>query len=352
MIKKIEINNFTGFKKTVINFSGGLNIIIGENGAGKSNLLRLPYVLTAVSAEEYKKRPETKPTKILLQPVIAEKFISVFRPETLGRLVKRKQGREKCEIDIRYDNSKFDLRFAFASNSKTEVEIDRLPSSFIDKTPVFIPTRELLSIYPGFVSLYEQYHLEFEETWRDTSILLGAPVSKGPREKTIKDLLAPLEKAMGGNIIMEGNGRFYLSMPGKGKMEIPLVAEGIRKIAMLARLIATGQLLDQGYLFWDEPESNLNPKYIKTIAQTIVSLAGHGIQIFVATHSLFFLKEIEILLSSSGKEKHDTRYVGLNVFDEDFYVEQGTRIEDLSVITSLEEELKQSDRFMESEFGG
>lgn len=41
-------------------------------------------------------------------------------------------------------------------------------------------------------------------------------------------------------------------------MEMPLVAEGLRKVAMLARLIATGTLLEQGYLFWDEPETNLN----------------------------------------------------------------------------------------------
>ena len=32
-------------------------------------------------------------------------------------------------------------------------------------------------------------------------------------------------------------------------MEIPLVAEGLRKLAMLARLIITGSLLDKGYLF-------------------------------------------------------------------------------------------------------
>lgn len=39
-------------------------------------------------------------------------------------------------------------------------------------------------------------------------------------------------------------------------MEMPLVAEGLRKVAMLARLIATGTLLEQGYLFWDEPETS------------------------------------------------------------------------------------------------
>ncbi|MFO1416253.1 MAG: hypothetical protein U1F28_03715 [Acinetobacter sp.] len=40
---------------------------------------------------------------------------------------------------------------------------------------------------------------------------------------------------------------------------MPLIAEGLRKLAMLARLISTGTLLEQDYLFWDEPETNLSP---------------------------------------------------------------------------------------------
>ena len=52
---------------------------------------------------------------------------------------------------------------------------------------------------------------------------------------------------------------------------------------MIARLIATGSLLDKGFLFWDEPEANLNPKIIKLMARIIVELGLHGIQVFVAT---------------------------------------------------------------------
>ena len=81
-------------------------------------------------------------------------------------------------------------------------------------------------------------------------------------------------------------------------MEMPLVAEGHRKFAMLARLIATGALLDKGYLFWDEPETNLNPKLIKEVASTILHLCRSGIQVFAATHSLFLLREFHIQLQN------------------------------------------------------
>ncbi|WP_233572101.1 AAA family ATPase [Neisseria weixii] len=91
-----------------------------------------------------------------------------------------------------------------------------------------------------------------------------------------------------------------------GKIEAPLVAEGLRKFVMIARLISTGALLDKGYLFWDEPEANLNPKLIRVAAEIIFALSKQGIQVFIATHSLFLLRELEILKS---KEKNfSSRY--------------------------------------------
>jgi hypothetical protein len=104
-------------------------------------------------------------------------------------------------------------------------------------------------------------------------------VQRGTREKRIQELLASIEKAMGGKIELDRVGRFYLRAP-TGRLEMPLVAEGLRKLGMLARLIATGSLLDQGYLFWDEPEANLNPLLIKQVAKSNLSLGSSGIQVF------------------------------------------------------------------------
>jgi hypothetical protein len=223
-----------------------------------------------------------------------------------------------------------------------------MPTEALPLPPVYLPTRELATLCPWFVPLYDNYHLEFEETWRDTVSLLGAPSVKGPREKTVAKLLAPIEAAMNGKVIVDKNtGRFYLSVPGGGEMEMPLVAEGVRKLVMLARLISTGVLLEQGYLFWDEPETNLNPKLIRTVAASIVHLANHGIQVFIATHSLFLLRELEILRSQQAAKKIDTRYFGLGVDDSGVTVTQGSKLEDIGNIAALDESLMQSDRYME-----
>ncbi|MDB6135225.1 MAG: hypothetical protein JWM59_3468 [Verrucomicrobiales bacterium] len=220
------------------------------------------------------------------------------------------------------------------------------PKALIKTKPVFLPTRELLSLYHGFVSLYETTHLPFDETWRDTAILLGAPLAKGVREERIATLLEPIEAAMGGRLVLEDSGRFYLITEGLGRIEMHLLAEGFRKLGMLARLIATGALLDRGYLFWDEPEANLNPKIIRTIAASILQLAEGGIQVFSASHSLFLLREIYILQQKEFRAL-DTRCFGLHQSGDGVEVRQGPTIDDVGQITALDEDLIQSERYMD-----
>ena len=301
MIKTLAITNLTVFARATLRLSPSLNVIVGENGAGKTHLLKLAYAIVSANSED--KRRLGSPTKSWLQVRLAEKLINIFRPESLGRLARRRRGRERCDISVRFRDSALNMEFSFATNSKSEVAISEMPADWIDVAAAYIPTRELLTIYPNFVSVYEGHYLELEETWRDTCVLLGAPLQRGPKEARVRELLTPLEEAMGGTIQLDKNGRFYLSN-ASGRMEMPLVAEGVRKLAMIARLIATGALLGKGYLFWDEPEANLNPRLIKSVAQTIVDLSATGIQVFIATHSLFLLREVEIILASG-------RYSGL-----------------------------------------
>lgn len=346
MLQQMTLKNLTVFSKADLNFGKNLNVIIGENGAGKTHLLKMIYSVLAVSAEEGRKLKTTTPTKSFLQTRLADKLVNIFRPESLGRLAKRKQGRERCDIHLVFEQSDWNIAFSFASNSKSEVSITTLPDAWIDISPAYLPTRELLTIFPNFISVYEGHYLEFEETWRDTCILLGALIQRGPKEKRIRELLEPLEQAMGGTIELDKNGRFYLKNDS-GRMEMPLVAEGLRKLGMLARLIATGALLDKGYLFWDEPEANLNPVLIKQVAKSILDLCDSGIQVFIATHSLFLLRELEILLSDKNHKKVKARFFGLHQTEDGVSINQGSSIDDIGDIAALDEELAQSDRFLE-----
>lgn len=345
MLKSAKFKNFTAVPNDEFRFGAGLNVIVGENGLGKSHVLKAIYSLLKVQSNK-----SVELTKTLLEKAYADKLVGVMRPESLGRLVKRKQGRERCELALDMSEKKQCTTIAFASSAKSQVEVTRAPSEALPLSPVYLPTRELVTLCPWFVPLYDNYHLEFEETWRDTVSLLGAPTVKGPRERTVANLLAPIEQAMGGRVFVDSKtGRFYLALAGGGQMEMPLVAEGVRKLVMLARLISTGVLLEQGYLFWDEPETNLNPKLIRTVAASIIHLANHGIQVFIATHSLFLLREIEILRAHPSANKLDTRYFGLNAEDAGVMLVQGENLDSIGNITALDESLMQSDRYLDLE---
>lgn len=418
MIKDFRLKNFTLFREETLHLSPNLNVIIGENGCGKSHLLKALYSLVAVSAEQGRKAidisfetrmtsinnqlqfikseefeklnfeppvPEemmvdgflektrnsfihffekqredllkeievaiNKPTKAFLEKSCAEKLNNVLRPEKLGNLASHHvigdDGR-RAELFISNDDERTDIGISFSPTSQSEVKVESLPQGWIREKPIFFPTRELLTLYPGFVSTYDNHYLEFEETYRDTCLLLGLPALKGERELQAKVLLKPIEEAMGGEVILDSNGRFYLQQ-GKKRIEMPLVAEGLRKFAMLARLIATGPLLDKGYLFWDEPEANLNPKLIKTLAKVILDLCKQGIQVFIATHSLFLLRELEILQKGDDFASLSTRYFGLNSMENGVKVDQGDEIYDLGQIVVLDESLQQSDRYLDME---
>ena len=231
VLRWLGLKNFTAFPQARLEFAKHLNVIVGENGMGKTHLLKLPYAAMAMSAEESRKR-NGRPTKTVLQARLAERLFNVFRPESLGRLAHRRQGRSRCEVMIKFSEPETSLAFSFATPSRSEVTVEIPPAHWRRRAPVYLPTRELLTIYPGFVSLYETHYVEFEETWRDTCLLLGAPALRGPRGKAVASLLEPLEEQVGGRVVLDRHGRFYLAPISGGSMEMPLVAEGWRKVAM------------------------------------------------------------------------------------------------------------------------
>ena len=342
MLERLSIKNLTVFPKADLEFAPNLNVIVGENGTGKTHLLKIAYTVLAVSAEQRKKATDTPlpPSKEALQIRLSDKLVGVFRPERLGNLVHRKHETQPCTVGLEFADHQMDITFNFGSQNESSVRISKLPTTLSEPSPAYLPTRELLTIYPNFVSVYENHYLNFEETWRDACILLGGLVERGR-----SDLLGPLEDAMGGAIELDRSGRFYLNNV-VGRLEISLVAEGLRKLGMLAQLIATGVFTSKGYLFWDEPEANLNPKLVQRVAGSILSLSKAGIQVFIATHSLFLLRELEILLATAQFTTLNSKFFGLHKSGNRASVQQGKTIDDIGDIAALDETLRQSDRFL------
>ena len=105
---------------------------------------------------------------------------------------------------------------------------------------------------------------------------------------------------------------FYLKPGTQAKLEFNLVAEGLRKIALLWQLIKNGTLEKGSVLFWDEPEANINPKYIPVLAELLIMLETEGVQIFVSTHDYFLSKYIEVKRRQDSKLQYISLYKNEN----------------------------------------
>jgi energy-coupling factor transporter ATP-binding protein EcfA2 len=345
MLEALDVKQFTVFSNATFSF-GALNVIHGENSSGKTHMLKLAYSVVSSLVPGPNEQAGERPTKTAMDQRLGAKFVGVFRPDRgkLGRLARRIQGHNRAEVSADFGPGG-KASFSFSTQSDRVVKTDRLPSAWLPQAPVFLPTRELLSVFPGFVSLYETQAIPFDEIWRDTCLLLGSPIARGPKKKEIAALLEPLETALGCKTSLEGD-RFFMQMKTpNAKVEADLVAEGYRKLAMVARLIANGSLDDKGYLFWDEPEANLNPRLIKRLAPLLLGLAAGGVQVFIATHSLFLMRELEIE-QTRRKTRLQSRYFGLHTEGDSVAVVQGETADESGDIASLDESLEQSDRYM------
>lgn len=342
-IASVSVSSFGPFHDVELDLAPGVNVIVGDNATGKSQLLKLLY-----SCTKSLKDAETL-TKKDLAGDVASKLVGAFRPESLGRLTRRVQGRGRADIGVKYAGIGDPLRFDFSSHAKREVVIRNAPGRSLEDEPVFLPAHELLTLAPWFIGLYDAYATGFEETWRDSVELLMRPALRGPRGQQANDVLEHIAELLDGGTVVEWDGKFYLKQPGLGNLEASLLAEGQRKLAMIVRLISNGVLLRGGYLFWDEPEANLNPASQRAVARALVHLARTGPQVVVATHSMFMLRELQM-----SSEEIEPRYIGLSrrlepgqpLAASEVVAQVSDDLDTLDHIAALEAEAEQASRYL------
>lgn len=256
------------------------------------------------------------------------------------------------EIELYYTTWQAKSAIDFTITRPSDPYIFPLPiiadSSNILSSPVFIPAKETLTS-GWLLSLYDRREIPIDETYPDLLRLLSGPPLRQPEPAHIIEKLAQL---IGGKVEEEG-GHFYLTAPDQPRLEMNLVAEGMRKFATLYKLLANGTLTPETTLFWDEPEANLNPALLKEMAVVLTDLAQAGFQIILATHSLFLMKELHIL---SRQRKQLVRYFGLYAGEKgDVQVEQQNDFMQLQHIAALDAELAQTfdfDEALEQDYAG
>jgi predicted ATP-binding protein involved in virulence len=161
MIEKLVFERFTAFENLEIDFSPGVNICIGENGTGKTHVLKTVYAACEI---------------IKSKKTYANKLYKVFLPSfgQIGRLAKRMSGSTKCSVMVRrnlINDKAASLKLSFSNHTK-DPEKAKLTGSYNrwmsePMEAVYIPVKDMMANAPGFRSLYNLREIHFEEIYAD-----------------------------------------------------------------------------------------------------------------------------------------------------------------------------------------
>ena len=276
-VTKIKLENFTAFKDLEVEFSPGINALVGANGTGKTHLMKACY-----AAHDAAK----------MRTPLDERLAGIFRPsENDGRRLIR-QGYEETISWLEVHMGSFSMHASFQHAGIGWNSGGSYYSQRPTAESVFIPAKEMLANAPGFLSLYAAREIHFEEIYRDILLRAYLPALREPIDKAQGHMLNSLEGVIGGKVTVKGE-EFFLSNE-QGDLEFTLLAEGWRKLSLLWQLIRNGTLSDGSVLFWDEPEANLNPKMFKVVIEVLLELQRAGVQLFFATHDYVILKELDL----------------------------------------------------------
>lgn len=171
---------------------------------------------------------------------------------------------------------------------------DGWENSFADMSSIFIPAKEILSHSYNLNAATEKNNVRFDDTYLDIINAAKINISAGRNSASKEAMLKIIEKMTQGTVVYdEKKDEFYLKS-GNSKQEFNLVAEGIRKMALLWQLVKNGTLEKGSVLFWDEPEANVNPLYISIIVDLLLELQRKDVQIFISTHDYMLASYFEV----------------------------------------------------------
>lgn len=126
-LTKIEAENFTVFQDIKIPFSKGINILVGENGVGKTHIMKLAYAACQASKHDVS---------------FPQKTTRLFRPDqsSIGRLVNRnKNGNNTARISVESDTAKIGMTFSTKTIKwDAEVETEKNGKSRCLILPVYL----------------------------------------------------------------------------------------------------------------------------------------------------------------------------------------------------------------------
>jgi ABC-type polar amino acid transport system ATPase subunit len=316
MLKRLHLQNFTVFADADFEFGPGLNVLVGTNGTGKSHVLKLGYAVEigreqvksgTVAANIPSPTSEEKWGSFLLR-YLPNLFQTFLLTPLISTSAPNRRAVVEAEFQTEYERTEgisFEIhppKGAIGISGGGEIT-NAEAEAF---APILIPAKEILTL-SWMLPASEQLILPIEQNQLHLLKQLRGLARRQPESPAA---IEALTRIIGGEV-QEDSGKYYLVQTNGQRLEMNMVAEGLRKFGTLQKLLLNGSLTTQTTLFWDEPEANLNPQLLRELAKVLAELARQGFQIILATHSMSLLKQLHVL-ARQPETKMPIYYFGLN----------------------------------------
>lgn len=268
-----------------------INLIIGGNGAGKTFLLKALY--TAIkTVEEFHRGDDIRKTN----DILAEKLRWTFQVDKIGDIVSKNASESYSFMLQSGDTASMSYRFSRDATSKITTCQNTMNRTNLNS--IFIPAKEILSLYSIILKSRELDHsFGFDDTYYDLAKALRVSPTRGRKITAFENSRKQLISIIDGKIDLDDEtNRWYYKNSNNQKFSIGGTSEGVKKIAILDRLLSNGYLSSQSIIFIDELESALHPSAISDVIDMLFEIVQNSdIQIFIASHSYFVIKKLCLL---------------------------------------------------------
>ena len=292
-LTKAKLERFTAFRKLDIDFSPGLNVIVGVGGAGKTHLLQACYAAASVANPG-----NAKPTRF------AEKLRQVFLPHEPSHMNSLKRaGYDDAVVAVTMDDGRT-MRARFPrSGTPYDDHDDGSVFRSADETAapvVYIETIEVLNRGASRTFFGEAHTDLMRHVMRKP---LPAPVGKAVAEP-----LSILGRQLPGPVAARDGSVVVLMSPGGEYCSLSLLGEGARRLSLVWLLIRNGAIASGSTLFWDEPATGLNPLALVDVAGALLSLTRSGVQVILTTHDYVLHEELDMQLRPDDRARFHSLY--------------------------------------------
>ncbi len=311
-VRKLQLLNIRSFPKTSLEFSKGINIIIGTNNSGKSTILRalqkLQNGLTGISKEDVRKTEKTGKIHIQLDKINEEEH-SLFQANdnpviTVG---------EKQDIVFALWNDRKGKEFEQFQFSGNDYKVSLLDNDIkIVHNSGQIPLDDKMNLFIGFPSMEDEDNFIYpflakrkvsnysnqggrqsaygiaEQFYNLSSRIQNLENSTHPYTEQYRAICKDILGFAPGKVPGDQNSgdRLGMFVRIKDTIYIESMGEGVANILGLLSILLT----ENNKLFLiEELENDIHPEALKKLLEIIISKAGNN-QFIITTHSNIVLK--------------------------------------------------------------